>query len=1397
MSEIDLRIANLAPEKRALFDKRLADSLAAKTRATPIEHDGTADAVSSFGQETLWAIEQIEQGAARYNISFSLHLKGKLDAGAVKSALRALVDRHETLRTQYITSAEGRLRLEFSAPRQIPVPLTDLSGFEEKKREELLSAALRTEANRPIVLNREPVIRAVLFRLDEREHVLQLTVHHVAMDGWSMGVLFRDFSALYNAAVTGTVAQLPELPISFSDFARWQREQMAGTEGERLISYWKNQLRNSSPALQLPTDRPRPTQRTFHGAVRRYPVTATLAAAIREFCLRERVTPFMVALAALFAVLARYSGQSDLLIGSPVAARPRVETEELVGFFTNTVILRGNLDGDPSFRELLQRVRQTALEAYSHQDLPLELLVHEIVLERDPSRSPLFQVMLVFQNAPMRKLELHGLETLVQEVFNDASKFDLSIELTPSGEALDAAIEYNTDLFDSGAIDRLWGHLTGYLERAIADPEQKTAAISLLTAAERRQLLVEWNATERPYPRETPLAEMVEAQVNRTPDAIAVVFGEQRLSYSELNKRANQLARELRRHGAGPDQLVGVCVERSAAMIVALLAIVKAGAAYLPLDFLLPAGRLAFMMEDSGVRLVLTEQSVRGKLSAFVGTQILMDDPGWLANSSDNLDQSVGPEDLAYAIYTSGSTGKPKGVQIPRGALTNLLWSMREWLQLSERDRLLVVTTVSFDIAGVDIWLPLLVGAQTVIATRESAMDGNALRTLLERHDVTFLQATPVTWLLLFEAGWRGKPNLQAVCTGETLPPELAAKLAPAVARLWNLYGPTETTIWSTGYQVADGREPIMIGRPVANTRCYILDQRQQPVPIGVPGELYLGGDGLARGYLNQPEMTEERFVNDPFRESAARMYRTGDLARYRADGNIECLGRLDRQVKIHGYRIELGEIELALKELPEVEQAVVLARDGSLGGKRLIAFLVLKTAATLEASNVRRRLRQSLPDYMVPSAFQFLERLPISPNGKIDNEGLLALEFSKPQLPSANTFDAPHNPIEEVLARIWADVLGVSRVGIHDDFFELGGDSLLAVGLILRIREAFPECQPSLAVVLQAPTVELFARTLASRRADWPFLVKVREGDQRPPFFCVHGAGGNVLSMRDLALALPHDLPFYCFQARGLDGKSRPFATVEETAECYVSEILKVQPRGPYYLGGVSYGGLVAFEMARRIQSMGKVVSLLVLFDTRNFAYGSQISKPKLLYFNLSYFLRRASFHLKALGRMSPREWNHYLSHRIALLLGMVGNVARTAAGKNAGLSPIDDPADETEILDGQEDWVEVLNQVGEASRLAARNFVPKPYNGHLLVFSAKTRDDHPYRENTLGWVPVALGGVTACEIDGDHRSMMSNPAVGAIAAKLDEAHRAAQRAAPSSFPSEGQTSSSTETNA
>jgi amino acid adenylation domain-containing protein len=916
-------------------------------------------------------------------------------------------------------------------------------------------------------------------------------------------------------------------------------------------------------------------------------------------------------------------------------------------------------------------------------------------------------------------------------------------------------------------------HVTGEVHAMdAADPEQKIAAMATLTPAERQQLLIEWNDTKRDYPRETPLAALVEAQVARTPNAIAVVHGEQLLTYADLNERANQLAHELRKHGAGPNQLVGLCVDRSISLIVGLLAIVKTGAAYLPLDPMLPVERLRYMLEDSGVQIVVSEKSIREELPAFPGATILLEDAGLHANPRGNLSISVRPEDLAYLIYTSGSTGKPKGVQVPRGALTNFLWSMREWLELTERDRLLAVTTISFDIAGLEIWLPLLVGATTVVASRESTFDGNALRGLLEQHSITLLQATPVTWRLLFDAGWRGNQDLQAVCGGEAMPPELAAQLAPVVKRAWNMYGPTETTIWSTGCRITSGEQPILIGRPLANTQCYILDDQQQPAPIGVTGELYIGGDGLACGYLNRAELTAEKFVANPFREGGARMYRTGDLARYRASGNIECLGRLDQQVKIRGFRIELGEIEAALKNQPEIEQAVVIAREDSSGGKRLTAYLV--ASRELESSEMRNRLRLFLPDYMLPSAYVFLDRLPISPNGKIDRNALLAAPET--QAAPADTFDAPRGSIEEVLAGIWAVELGLLRIGIHDDFFEVGGDSLSAVRLMIKTQAVFHEFQPSFAVILKAPTVAQFAQILRRGQSVGSYLVPMREGSDRPPLFCVHGVGGNVFSTRDLATAMPPGQPVYCFQVRGLDGQSPPFSTVEETAQCYIDEIRKVQPNGPYHLCGGCYGGLVVFEMARRLHALGEAVGMVAMIDARNAAYGRFISKPRLLYFNASFFLRRSLHHLKALGRMKPRDWVSYFSGRASALLNQTRGLSGAAPAGNAHPSSIDASPAHAQAPVGDEDWMDVLDRIEEAARAAERNFIPKPYDGHLLVIAPKTREDDPFRDNALGWRPLALGGVTAYELEGDHLGIMSQPRVeklaDLIAKHLADAH-------------------------
>jgi amino acid adenylation domain-containing protein len=848
-----------------------------------------------------------------------------------------------------------------------------------------------------------------------------------------------------------------------------------------------------------------------------------------------------------------------------------------------------------------------------------------------------------------------------------------------------------------------------------------------------------------------------------------VVHGEHSMTYQQLNERANQLAHELRKHGAGPDQWVGLCVERSADMVVALLAIVKSGAAYLPLDPLLPSDRLRHLLEDSSVQLMITEQGLRDRLSTYRGTAILLEDRSWLANSRENLSVPVQPEHLAYLMYTSGSTGRPKGVQVSRGALTNFLWSMRDWLQLGESDRLLAVTTISFDIAGLEIWLPLLTGAQVVVASRESAMDGRALQDLIAKNNITFLQATPITWQILFDAGWQGKQDLQAVCGGEAMPPETAAKLVPTVKRLWNLYGPTETTVWSTGCVVTDTHAPILIGRPLANTHCYILDRQKQQLPVGVTGELYIGGDGLADVYLNLPRLTAEKFVADPFQGGNARMYRTGDLARYKTDGNIEFLGRIDHQIKLRGYRIEPGEIESALREQPEIEQAVVLLRQDAAGDKMLVAYLVSNAGKTPEPAELRMRLKHLLPDYMVPHAFVFLEQIPLSSNGKIDRNALLA--HTQAKTAQANSFAAPRNSVEEKLTQIWAEVLEVPVVGVNDDFFAMGGDSLRAVRLMVKIRAAFPDCRQSLVEILKAPTVEQFARTLCTEPAAWSCLVGVREGNQRPPFFCIPGAGGNILSLYDLAMALPADQPFYCLLERGLDGKSTPFSSVEETAECYVNEIMKVQPHGPYNLVGACYGGLVAFQMAHKLRELGESVGIVALVDTRNLTFGRFLPVTTLLFVNMRFFLRRTLHHLKELARMKHQERSRYFRFRARIFLRYLANMALFASGKKAAwILPGDKPPG-GEIGEEQNDPGAVSSRVATASIQSACKYLPKPYDGHLLLFRAERRYDNPYQDDALGWRPLARGGVSAFTIDGDHISIFRHPGVAGIAQKLDAA--------------------------
>ncbi|MEH2037877.1 amino acid adenylation domain-containing protein [Nostoc sp.] len=901
----------------------------------------------SFAQQRLWFLNQMEPDNPFYNISRAVLLKGSLNVAALEQSINEIVRRHEVLRTSF-TDVEGRAVQEIASALNIKLLIIDLGKLSPEEQEVEIWRLASSQARQAFNLTEDALLRTSLLRLQEEEHVLVFTIHHIVADGWSAGVIVREVAALYESFSSGKPSSLPDLTIQYADFAIWQRQWLQTEVQLSQMAYWKQQLGGKLPVLQLPTDRPRPAIQTFRGRKQSWQIPKVLTEALKSLSRREAVTLFMTLLAAFKTLLYRYTNQADILIGSPIANRNRSEIEPLIGFFVNTLVLRTDLSSNPSFKELLRRVREVTLDAYAHQDLPFEQLVEELQPERNLSHTPLFQVMLILQNAPMEVLKLPGVILSPMEVETETAMFDITLFLTETEQGLTGVFEYNSDLFDAATISRIQGHFQILLEGIVANPDRHLSDLPILTATEEQQLLVDWNQTSADYPSSC-IHELFEAQVEQTPNSIAVVFEDRQLTYQELNIRANQLAQYLQELGVVPEMLVGICVERSLDMVVGLLGILKAGGAYVPLDPAYPHERLAFMLEDAQVSVLLTQQKLVATLPKYQGKVVYLD-TDWQKISQTNCHpiSQVTTKDLAYVIYTSGSTGKPKGVQIPHRALVNFLSAMRLNIRLTQEDILLSVTTLSFDIAALEIYLPLIVGARLIVVSREVAIDGTQLLEKLISSGTTVIQATPATWRLLLAAGWQGRQSLKILCGGEALDRELANQLLERSTELWNLYGPTETTIWSAAHQVeatnnVEGRDGIIsIGRPIANTEFYILDENLQPVPVGVPGELHIGGVGLALGYLNQPELTVQKFIPNPFNNtSTSRLYKTGDLVRYRLDGTIEYLGRIDHQVKVRGFRIELGEIETLLSQNPEVQQAVVLVQESQPDNKRLIAYIV------------------------------------------------------------------------------------------------------------------------------------------------------------------------------------------------------------------------------------------------------------------------------------------------------------------------------------------------------------------------------------------------------------------------------------------------------------------------
>jgi amino acid adenylation domain-containing protein len=1000
---------------------------------------------------------------------------------ALGRGLETIVTRHESLRTTF-ANVNGHLRQVIAAPGPLPLPVIDLRAVPETERESHAWRIATDEAGRPFDLSRDPGFRTTVLRLDDTDHVLLLTTHEAVADPWSLDILLREMSQLYAASGAERGFPLPPLAIQYADYAVWQRRRLPGPVLDAHLAYWRRRLAGA-PTLDLPTDRPRPAVPTFRGAVQPFRLSSRLSERLKAMGRQEGVTLFMTLLAAFQVLLHRYSGQDDVVVGVSVAERTRAELEGLIGCFINTLALRTDLSGRPTFRDLLARVRQVATEAYSHQDAPFQKVVEALQPNRTPGHPPLFRVMFALENTPTWTPTLAGLSVHRLEVHRDTVAVDLSLSMKDTAQGLSGTLTYSTDLFEADTIARVVGHLETLLDGAATDPDRPVAQLPLLTEPERRRILGEWNDTHADYPRQC-VHQLIEAQATRTPDAVAVVFEDRWLTYRELNRRATRLAHRLQRLGVGPDERVGIYVERSLDMVVGLLGILKAGGAYLPLDPDYPRDRLAFMLEDAGARVVLTQEYQVTDLPRSTAAIVCLDaSPGSdEARDAEAVDALVTPEQAAYVIYTSGSTGRPKGVLIPHRALVNLLEAMRRVLGLSAGDVVLALSTISFDIATLELFLPLTVGARVVVAGRQVAKDPARLSEVLQRTGVTVMQATPTAWRLLVEAGWRGSPDLTMLSGGEALPQKLADQLRQRGASLWNFYGPTETTIYSTGARVQAGG-PITIGRPIANTQVYLLDRHGSPVPIGVAGELYIGGDGLARGYLSQPAQTADSFIPNPFSpEPAARLYKTGDRARYRSDGTLEFLGRADGQVKLRGFRIELGEVEVVLASHPAVRAAAVALREDTPGDPRLVAYVVPDQSREPATATLIAHLKTQLPAHMMPAAFVMLGALPLTPNGKVDRDALPRPSTIDPGAPEP--FVAPRTPTEAALAQIWGEVLGVERVGVQDTLFDLGGHSLMAIRIVSRIREAFGVEVP-LRLIFDTPTLAEIARAVVQAGAE------------------------------------------------------------------------------------------------------------------------------------------------------------------------------------------------------------------------------------------------------------------------------------------------------------------------
>jgi amino acid adenylation domain-containing protein len=1364
MTDFSDRLAALSPEQRALFElRRKHKGLSAAQDHSIARRKSAPHYPLSFDQLRLWFLHQFAPDNPAYNINGGVRLTGLLNLDLLERSINEIVRRHEILRTtftQRVPAVEGQPVQLIAPSLTITVALVDLSRLSPQEQAAAVPRLATQATQQPFDLQHGPLIRTTLLRLAADDHILITTMHHIVTDRWSLALFEQELAVLYHAFSNRLPSPLPELPIQFADFVIWQQQWMHSEKMQAQLAYWMRRLADLPPVHQLPTDHPRPVVPSYRGARCPVELAPNAATGITALSRQSGTTRFITLLALFMVLLARQSGQTDIVVGSPIANRGRAELARLIGFFLNTLIFRADLSHNPTFRDYVAQMRQIAAEAYANQDVPFDRLVAELRPERDTSRNPLFQITFIFlefEESP-EVSALPGMSVKTVETSAEDSRFDLTFALWGKADGISGFFEYSTDLFEPTTIATFAQHFQLLAEKITADPDQRVFDIPCLTDSERQRLLVDWNATARTYPQDRCVHQLIEDQAARTPHAVAIVFGDQLLTYAELNGRANQLAHHLRALGVGDETLVGLCLERSPQLIIALLAILKAGGAYLPLDPSYPADRLRFMLTDGAVPVLLTQHALAEALpttSALV-LDLDADCSTIAARSTENPTSAVTADNLAYVIYTSGSTGTPKGVMVSHRGITRLLFGI-DYAQLDASQVFLHMAPISFDASTFEIWGALLHGARCVLL-EDRVPTTTAIGRAIQEYGVSTLWLTAALFnTVIDEAPHALRGVRQLLIGGEALSVRHVERALQALpeTQIINGYGPTESTTFACCYPIpplADRRSSsIPIGRPIGNTTAYLLDGQAQPVPRGVPGELFIGGAGLARGYHNRPDLTAERFIPDPYSVTpGSRLYRSGDLARYGANGALQFLRRIDQQVKVRGYRIELGEIEATLMRHPAVREAAVIIREDTPPiyrhpDRQIVAYLVPHRDMPPNSQAIRDFLAQQLPAYMLPSAIVLLEALPLTPSGKLDRRALPAPDWEKTDPQKAYT--APRDALELQLVQIWEELLPTRPIGVKDSFFDLGGHSLDAIRLVAQIQKRLGQ-NLALAALFEGATIEQLAHLLRRQSHSQPAsVVAIRSTGSKPPFFCVHPAGGDVLSYKLLAQFLAADQPFYGLQAPGISDQATPYTCVKRLAAYHIAAVRTVQPEGPYLLGGWSFGGVVAFEMAQQLQQQEATVALVVLLDS--FVPGI-----------------------------------HHHSDDDAELL------AELAQAYGGSVS-----ADELRPLDPQDQLPYVLQQANDrispdlglpqlrryfqiykANLQAIQQYEPQRYTGQISLLRARQKINAEQPDPAVGWLPLSRQPLKVIDVPGTHQTMIEEPHVRIVAehlqACLDAAH-------------------------